>query len=402
MRPKLREVKTQPYIHGNQRGILLSDPLGLSDKAVFIPQQLSLLLILMDGSRDIGTLKTGFELRTGMILSSSIVEQLLSELDSALLLDNERYIAEYEQALKNYRSVPSRPPTMPGKSCPSDAAELGIFLQRFLDQVENKCIDIDSKVKGLISPHIDFVRGSPVYAGVWKKVAPAITEAELVIIIGTDHAGGDGRITLTRQNYGTPWGVLMTAHDVVDEIVAVTGEEIFKDELHHRDEHSVEAAIIWLHHLLGGKKCAVLPMICGSYHNFIEKGTSPSQDAHIQAVVAALKMVVAERKSIVVAAADLAHIGPVFSDPYPVDLTGRAKLSAQDRSLMEIMAEGNAEAFYEEIRSEGDRRHICGMPPIHIMLSLLSDIKGKMTGYAQCPASEDGASLVSICGMVYI
>jgi predicted class III extradiol MEMO1 family dioxygenase len=76
-------------------------------------------------------------------------------------------------------------------------------------------------------------------------------------------------------------------------------------------------------------------------------------------------------------------------------------LAGQDQHLLEILSQGNAEAFFQEIRAEGDQRRICGLPPIYIALSVLSGVKGDVIDYAQCPASEDGSSLVSICGMLY-
>ena len=41
------------------------------------------------------------------------------------------------------------------------------------------------------------------------------------------------------------------------------------------------------------------------------------------------------------------------------------------------------------------------VPPIYIALWVLCGLKGTPTGYAICPASEDGTSVVSICGVLY-
>lgn len=388
-------------VRGGQRGIILSEPLGLSEQSLFIPDSLAPLLMLMDGTRDIGTLKAGFELRTGMPVSTSLLEKLLNELDNALLLENERFAQAYTEALQKFRSFSSRSPTMPGNGCPSNAQELGAFLQQYLLTVEKEDSKAVGTIRGLISPHIDFARGGPVYAKVWSKAADAVKEAELIIVLGTDHTGADGMITLTRQNYETPWGVMITAQDVVDEMVRTVGDGVFQHELHHRNEHSVEAAAIWLHYLLAGKRCNILPILCGSFQQFIDSGRSPSQATNISATIEVLQQIISSRRTVAVAAADLAHIGPVFGDRSPVDIVGRANLAAHDQRLIEIMSQGDAEIFFEEIRSEGDQRRICGMPPIYLALSVLSGCRGLLTGYAQCPASEDGTSLVSICGMVY-
>ena len=157
-----------------------------------MPHPLALLLALMDGTRDIGTLRTGFELRTGTPLSPTTLEQLLSALDQALFLDNERFTQAYMAAITDYRSAVSRPHTLPGRSCPSDPQELSAYLQQYLDQVANANPCPDAEIKGLISPHIDFPRGGPVYASVWAMAATAVKEAELVVILGTDHLAASG------------------------------------------------------------------------------------------------------------------------------------------------------------------------------------------------------------------
>jgi AmmeMemoRadiSam system protein B len=257
-------------------------------------------------------------------------------------------------------------------------------------------------IKGVISPHIDFTRGGPVYGQVWATAAPAVKEADLVVILGTDHNGGEGEITLTRQSYETPWGIVPTDREVVTKIASLAGEDaVFGGELRHRGEHSVEAALIWAHYLMRERPCFVVPILCGSFESFIRQNVNPSTNSAISATIEVLRDVAAKRRTVIVAAADLAHVGPAFGGLLPLDLAARARLEAQDRRLIEILGKADPAAFLEEIRSDGDQRHICGIPPIYITLAVLSGLAGSPAGYAQCPASEEGTSIVSICGMVY-
>ena len=76
---KLRVVRTQPVINHGRKGIVISDPMGISDEMVFVPGPLTLLLPLMDGTRDLETLKTGFELHTGNAISAMTVEQVVKK-----------------------------------------------------------------------------------------------------------------------------------------------------------------------------------------------------------------------------------------------------------------------------------------------------------------------------------
>ncbi len=450
--PKLRAIHMQPAAHQGQHGLLLTDPLGLSERRLFVPVALAPLLPLIDGSRDLGTLRTGFELRTGIPIRPSVLQSLISELDASRLLDNEQFAQAVKAATEEYRQARSRPPIMAGRSCPGDPQELAALLQEHLDAARLKRVQgeipagglvVDSPqdegvsptsdslptrvgdrglkssqetlsgrvadqpswaadIKGIISPHIDFPRGGPIYGNVWATAAPSVEEAELIVILGTDHNGGEGEITLTRQDYETPWGIVPTDQEVVDKIAALVGEDaVFGGELRHRGEHSVEAALIWAHYLTREKPCRVVPILCGSFESFIHQNISPSTSGAISATIEVLRNTASTRRTIIVAAADLAHVGPAFGDLLPLDMAARASLEAQDRRLIEVLGKADTGAFLEEIRRDGDQRRVCGIPPIYIMLALLARMEGTTTGYAQCPASEDGTSIVTVCGMVY-
>lgn len=401
--PKLRPVGSMPLVHGRQRGVLLSDPLKLTDQGVFIPQTFAPILQLMDGTRNVATLRSGFELRTGVPVSESTIQQMLSELDAALLLDNEHFHQTAAFALEKFRKAAYRPPIMAGTSYPADPQQLRAKLQSYFGCLPVEAADEASPtdIRGLICPHIDFDRGGSVYAQVWSKVAPSMEGIELAVVLGTDHIGEGSRLTLTRQRYATPWGVLPTSEDVVDQLVDALGEEAaLGDELHHRAEHSIEAAVVWLHYVLGDRGCEVVPILCGSFQPFIEGGSRPHDDEVLSAVLDVLKKAVASRSTLVVAAADLAHVGPAFGDPVPVGLHERGTLRAADEQLIASICAVDAEATFERVRQEGDRRRVCGLPPVYLALGLLGGTKGYPTGYMQCPADDRGTSVVSICGVV--
>jgi AmmeMemoRadiSam system protein B len=256
-------------------------------------------------------------------------------------------------------------------------------------------------IRGLISPHIDYQRGGPVYAEVWRAAAEAARQAELVIVLGTDHQGSPGRITATRQSYATPWGVLPTDQQVVDALAeALGGELLFNEELHHRGEHSIELAANWLHFIRGGEAVPLVPLLCGSFGAFVEGPADPADYQPLARAIDLLQQVTASRRTLIVAAADLAHVGPAFGDPQGVDHIGRAQLRKADERLLETVCRGDATAFFEEIRAEGDRRNICGLPPIYLMLRILDGSSGEQAGYELCPADPQGTSFVTIAGMI--
>lgn len=398
VRPKFRSIHPQAVTLRGKPVILLQDPLRLSDQMVFIPQGLAPILALSDGSRNLNELRASLMIRAGISTSLDDLEHVFRQLDEALLLDNRRSAAAVQAAVSSFRAAPYRPSNLAGRGYPADPEALKAMLDSYLDDLAPA--DRQQAVRGLVSPHIDFDRGGPVYAQVWSRAREAAQEAELVVILGTDHNGGYGRVTMTRQNYATPYGVLPTETSVVDAMVDALGEEVaFEEELNHRTEHSIELAAVWLHHIRGGKPCAVLPILMGSFQHFVEGEAEPAEDRTMTLAVQVLQVALQGRRSLVVAAGDLAHVGPAF-DGRPVDSLGRAELEAKDAHLIGTICSGDPEAFFQTLRAEGDRRNVCGLPPIYLALRVLGETRGLAAGYDRCPADAANSSFVSICGVI--
>jgi len=398
--PKLRAVDVRPVAQGGRISLLLRDPLQLADKTVVIPQHLAPLLALCDGTRDSSGIRAALGVRFGLRIGPGAVEQFLAAFDEALLLDNDRFAQARERALAEYRQAPFRPPILAGSSYPDDVDKLRRFLRGYLDAVD----DVSSGPgdgRGLVSPHIDYARGGPVYAHVWKCALEMVKAAELVVLLGTDHFGEDGRLTLTRQHYGTPFGVLPTSLEVVDALAGALGVEIaFASELYHRGEHSIELAAVWLHYVREGQPCELVPVLCGSFGRFVRGEADPEHDPAINALVDTLRQVAAGRRVVVVAAADLSHVGPVFGSA-PLNIVSRAQVQAADDELIERVCAGDARGFFAAIKREGDRRNVCGLPPIYLALRVLSPVQGERVAYDRCPADGNGTSLVSVCGILF-
>ncbi len=402
--PKLRPIEIRPFVHA-ERGrpmLLLRDPLALSGQIATLPQALGPALLLCDGTRTLYGIQVALMLQFKLQVGLDVLAEIVETLDELCLLENERSAAAMAAALAAYRAAPHRPPASAGGAYPADPAELRVLLDGYLDQARER---YDGRrptaARGLVSPHIDYARGGLVYAAVWDAAAEAARAADLAIILGTDHSGGYGALTLTRQHYATPYGVLPTAGDVVDAAAAAIGEEAaFAEELHHRGEHSVELAAVWLHHMRGGAACEVVPALCGSFGHFVAGAADPAADAGIAALVDALRRAAAGRRALVVAAADLAHIGPAFGSP-AVDAAGRDALRAADADLLAQVNRGDAAGFFSILQRSQDCNNVCGLPPIYAALRLLAPVASETVAYDQCPADDHGTSWVSVAGVVW-
>jgi hypothetical protein len=396
--------------HNGQTYLLLQDPLHLSDKTLLVPRALQPILLLCDGTReDPAELRASAAIRFGVRVPPDQIRDLLIALDDALLLDNERAAQARSAALAAYRDAPARPLR---QSMDADPEMPGALRRRFdtYDTITvaasptEPAVSIPfelAAVRGLLSPHIDYHRGGTVYAGVWRRAAESAQQADLVVILGTNHNGSEHLLALTRQRYATPFGVLETDADVVDRLAAALGEDAaLAGELYHRGEHAVELAANWLHYVQGAATCPIVPVLCGSFHRFISEDADPDASPLLNDFIASFAEVTAGRRVLVVAAGDLAHVGPAFGGA-PLTREGREQVRAADAALFDAMVAGDAAGFLEEIRRVDDRYNVCGVPPIYLALRLLAPVQGAPVGYDLCTADAADTSVVSIGGLLW-
>ena len=385
---------------GGRLVLVLRDPLRLCDRTLSIPQELAPLLALCDGTRSPDALRASLAVRYGLSLRAEALERVLDALDQALLLENDRSIEAAIDLLAAYREADHRPPALAGESYPADADQLCRMLEGFGSSVEDDSASVLG-VRGLVCPHIDYGRGGSVYARVCGRANGAIRDADLIVVLGTDHYGGEDRLTLTRQSYATPLGVLPTATEAVDAIAGALGVEgAFAEELHHRSEHSIELAVVWLLHARGGEPCEMVPVLCGSFPELTGSSPDIEESPVLTRFVDAAAQVCHGRRVLIVAAADLSHVGPAFGQR-PLGLAERAELASHDQGLLRPVCAGDAQGFVEVVQATETRHNVCGVVPIYLSLRLLAPVTGDVVAYERCAADGNETSFVTICGVVW-
>lgn len=398
-KPKVRNINVQRTIYRGEPVFLIQDGLRLTEAAIILPQVLGPLVLLCDGAHTLPEITAALEVRYGLRLPQHIIESLLNQLDQALLLEGETFEQVKQQAIAEYRAAPFRRPALAGPSYPADPDALRHMLQEYLSQV-NGVTPASPTSRGVISPHIDYRRGGLTYAQVWASAAEAARQAELVVIFGTDHNGGYGTITLTPQNYATPLGVMPTDKELVNQLAEILGTETaFADELHHRGEHSIELVLVWLQYIRHQEPCQLLPVLCGTFQHFMTGQADITAETRFKAFVEALREEMTKRRTLVVAAGDLAHLGPAFDSP-PLDALAQAQMKVDDTALMDSLAQGSAEAFFKLMQDGQHQRNVCGLSPFYFTLGTLGQTHGQVIAYDRCPADHQNTSFVSICGMV--
>ncbi len=309
-----------------------------------------------------------------------------------------------------------RTPAWAARCYPADRVALARMLDGYALQeppVEVPALGAIHRASGVLSPHIDYIRGGPVYGATWSLTTEALAGCDAVVVFGTDHRGSAGALTLTTQRYATPWGALPNDLDTISTVCRVLGPRALAEERHHDSEHAIELAAVWLHWALrragrGATLPPVTPILCGSFHCYTRQaaaGASPEDDPLLNAALESLAQSLAGRRTLVVAAADLAHVGPAFGDSAPLSDVGKRRVADHDAAILGAVAAGSAAALLDAVRWSADRTRVCGLPPTYWALRLLERLRGgvsgRLTAYAQCPADKAFGSVVSIAGALW-
>ena len=413
-RPRLRPLEAFPLERKGQKLLGLRDPSRLTEAVATLPPAAVAIVQLCDGETTRDQICAEFQRRYGSPLSRDTLDRLLDQLDQAHLLDSDRFRQHSAAIFGAFARSPTRPAHLAGESYPADPATLTAQLDGYFDPPHGPGRPDGATrplPRAVVAPHIDFARGAAAYAWAYKPLAEAATLPELVVLFGTDHIGAEQPFTLTRKHYETPLGTVTTDVALVDALVQkvaarlgqTQADALFRDEYHHRGEHSLEFQMVWLRHVWKERAdgITVLPILCGSLHEFIEGGAGPRSDPRVDALLSSLDELVAGRSVLWIAGADLAHVGPRFGDPESLDASDRGSLERRDQETLAAAGRGDATAWFDEIKKERDRRRVCGLPPIFALLESARPGAGRVTAYAQCPADEDGGSIVSIASLVY-
>ncbi len=402
--PKLRRLEAFPVKQQGQDFIALGDPEGFLREPVLLSPVTFFVASLCDGKRSVRDLQTAYVRRFGDIIPSSKIEEMLHQFDERLLLDTERYRSLKRRFDQEYLSLPNRPMTRAGGAYAAQPNELVNQIGSIL-ALATGLDELDGLPRALVAPHIDLARGAKCYGEIYsvlfrsRRRRPAAGKP-LVIILGTCHGEMEGPFALTSKNYLTPLGMVETDLAAAMELARAAGMDGMGDELSHRSEHSIEIQLPFLAALMGGvENFTALPITCNAFVEALESRTSPQEDAAVAAFTRALGELIASRSEVLLlASADLAHVGPRFGGRLPLDRSIMVSVGSKDREMLAKVEAGDAEGFFSYVAAEGDARHICGLSPIYAMAKTLY-APSRLVHYEQW-VEPDGNSAVTFAGLV--
>jgi len=202
-----------------------------------------------------------------------------------------------------------------------------------------------------------------------------------VVMVGPTHRVPLDRAAIYAEgSWRTPLGEVESESGWAESLRDAGGGSVSPDDFVHRSEHSLEFQILFCQHLFQ-EGFTVLPVLCGSFHDLLDRISRPTGLEHIRSFLHTLKeLIESDPDTLVIAGVDFSHIGMKFGHETSSDaLLPEAR--AHDMALIEALCRGDATGFWAENRRVGDRYHVCGFSSLACLLELFENVEGRLLDY---------------------
>ncbi|RMG63643.1 MAG: AmmeMemoRadiSam system protein B [Calditrichaeota bacterium] len=376
-KPRLRaDIQMRPWHHDGQQGLLLQDPLR-ENGALFLSDGALLVLQHLDGNKTIRDIQVALSRQLGQIVLSADIEQFIRVLSENLFLEDQRFREFLNQQVRQYREMPCRPSLLAGNGYPEQSEALRRYLDdlfRAAPQEQNTKTSVQPR--GVVAPHIDLERGKTTYAhiyGLLRKVPPA----DLYLVLGVNHHFyTDNPFIFTSKAYHTPLGEIPVDADALAWFQEQLDWDIFEGELAHLREHSVEFPALLLRYIYPEQPFRMVAVLS----NFVFLD-DPRIDRFVEALRSFLRST--KQRVVLLASVDFSHVGPMFGGKREVTEGDAHEIRRRDLKTLELLAGGQAEAFYWDVMGDGNARHIDALGACYVLLRALGPVEGKLVHYGQ-------------------
>jgi AmmeMemoRadiSam system protein B len=401
--PRLRPIEVFPVQSRGGRSLALRDPADPLIKPIVVSAGAADVLVLLDGQRTLKEMANRL-LLAGARISESELRSFLTDLDEAGFLEGPRAEQRLARRRSEFLALPVRPAIHAGGAYPAGVTELPRALAAgYLDgdgpgALPGTRAASAKPLRAAIAPHVDLHRGAPTYSWAYKALAEA-KPAELYVVLGTCHTPVKGHFAGTTKAYATPLGDVPADGAFLRALGGWWGRDLLAGEFSHAGEHSIEFQAVYLHALgLAGEGAApIVPILCDSLHSMVPHGKQPGDVALVSDFVGALRRALIEdgRRITLIAAVDLAHVGPRFGDQWSVDVQHQQQVGTADREMLELVLAPDADAYYRQVMRDDDARRICGLTPIYVLTALMQaeSRAGELLRYTQWVDIDQSSSV---------
>ena len=369
-----REIQPFATIIKGRQMIAFHDPYHLADHNIALDIHTLPILQCLDGEHDLRDIQMMLMQRQGgRIVYISQIESFIETLNRACLLNSEFFIHKMNGLRSKFTNRQNRPPVHAGKSYIAEPGQLSQFIQDTENNLNHENIrHIPDTITGIIAPHIDIKVAGDVYINTYSSLKGK--QYDRVVIFGINHHEQEGLYCISEKNYVTLFGELNTdRHFISDLRKRVPEGTLTPDDFGHMTEHSIEFQTIFLHYYLQGS-FSLVPILCGSIHEFIQKKKDILSDKRFLGMVDAMKGLIQEGKgkTLLVAGVDLSHIGRKFGDQVAADAI-LPQATANDEAILSFLARGEPENVSQNAVDTQDRYRVCGLPALLLFSCLLKE-----------------------------
>ncbi len=398
--PKLRHgLEAMPVNHQGRTMILVRDQWGLSNSTLLFSPGAAQLLNHMDGRNSLRDLQAHHTRLTGELLHLEQLQAVLQHLDESLFLENDRFIKASMEQVVRFQRDPLRRMRHAGKSYAADPEELGKLLDSFF-LPQNQGPGVPSgpkrgKISGIVSPHIDIKAGGPSYAHAYGAILGS-QGPQTWVILGTAHDVVDNYLAVTTKDFETPFGTVSCDRGYVERLLERAPRDLLASEYSHHREHTIEFQALFMARYL--PHTHLVPILCSfSLEDWIR------DQAYLDELAQLLRELAESHSSSVgfMASVDLAHIGPRYGDDYRPGDGHVGRHRAADLELLKILEDADGAGFMKVLVEERNSRRICGMAPLYVLAKILEGrARGRLLHHGHAVVDPHG-SFVTFAGMAF-
>lgn len=395
-KPSLRPVEAVPLGSGRYAGrVGLRDRAGLAEGLVVVANAAIGVLCQFDGTRTLVELSA----HTGVHIDALL--EFVRRLDEAGLLEGPAAQARLTALRAGFDALDALPIRAAADFTP---AEIDLTLQsaRSSPRGQDVCALVDSSgpLAGIVVPHLDLERGRANYGLGWLAVEHAAARGQRwdrVIILGTNHFGSSTGVAMCPKAWNTTHGQVPLDAALAQAMTDRIGPTLTDGRLDHLREHSLELQMPFIMHLLGP-----VPVLGFMVHDpTVNAGASydgrgVALDIFLAALGEALRC--AGGSSLVVASADLAHVGTEFGDAEANTPASLASVDRHDRAHLAMLERGQIDAFVDSMSRLGNPTKWCTLGGMAALWKLPPDAHFHLLSYQQC-GDESGSCCVTSAAM---
>lgn len=364
---------------GDGATIGVRDRSGLSEVVLSLSAPALDIMSMMNGDQTCEDIRRQFQASFGRALAEATLHSMVTHLENAHFLEGPGFEAYYQSLLDEYRNGRTR--EMPHATALGIVDDSGAIFEEMLADANGSAPS--GTVVGLIAPHLDYPRGRPCYAVAYATLRNRPPPAR-VIILGTNHCGRSTSVVATGNDFATPLGVTRVDGSFLEKLEECCGD-LRTFELDHAREHSIELQVAWLQHVFGADAFTIVPLLCPDPCG--PTGTAPLDGRGVDLREFALNLGELVRNdagaTLIVAGADLSHVGAAFGDERPLDEAFLEEVRNRDRQALDRLRTGEVEGFRRCVAEQENPTRVCSAGCIFVLATALPDASASLLGYHQ-------------------